>query len=97
MPTTHTLYRASFEPFTVTIPDRCPRCGADFSAHGALIESNWVDGIVSSHVAVRADPPAPSLEPEGFTDYGDQYHPAGVACAHCDWLLDDETAPLPVR
>jgi hypothetical protein len=32
------------------------------------------------------------LESEGHTDYGDEYHAAGVACTRCDWLLipDDE-------
>jgi hypothetical protein len=91
MPTTHTLYRASFTPVAVTIPDRCPRCGAAFTDHGALIESNWVDCTVSSHLDQRST----RLEAEGYSDYGDDYHPAGLACAHCDWLLDPDALPSP--
>jgi hypothetical protein len=93
----HTVYAATFVPAEVEIPDACPDCGADFHAQGALIEGNWQDCTVRSHLEPRAPrDPALTLEPEGDTKYGDTYYPSGVLCAHCDWSLmppAPETAP----
>lgn len=94
MGTKHTVYRATFTPTTIEIPDRCPECDADFHEVGSLIEGNWQDCTVRSHlsdpVSFKADHRA--LEAEGETDYGETYYPSGLLCANCDWSIGGDDA-----
>jgi hypothetical protein len=85
----HTVHSASFTEVEIEIPDTCPSCGADFHQEGSLLESNWQDCTVRSHLAPQSPTdPVLHLEPEGETSYGDTYLSSGVMCAHCDRLLE---------
>ena len=92
----HTVYATTFVPKEIEIPDACPDCGADFHKPRALVESNWQDCTIESHIERQnALDPALHLEPEGETDYGETYYPSGVACRNCDWQLDAAASPEP--
>ncbi|SRR6266704_452306 len=80
----HTMYEAIFTPHEMAVPDVCPKCGSDFKEHGSLIEGNWSDVAVSSHLN------SGKVEAEGYTEVGETYFPSALACRNCDWVLDPE-------
>jgi hypothetical protein len=83
----HTLYHATFKEYEIEIPSHCPGCDADLREQGALREGNYVDCVVWSHLSPEGSPPA--VEPEGESQYGDEYWPFGLICAKCDQVFGD--------
>lgn len=80
MPVKHTLYVATFTEREVEVPDVCPACGADLTEMGSLIEWNWNDAGVQSHLVVGPDG---YVEAEGESKYGDTYFPESLTCDNC--------------
>lgn len=95
----HIIHDVVFVEKVIDLPDHCPHCKADLTEHGSVNEWNWVDCSVKSHVEYPdngagttshdAEPPEPPhLEPEGYTETGDDYNPSAIWCTHCSTEIE---------
>jgi hypothetical protein len=93
MPIEITLHHTVFLPFTVRVPDACPRCSADFTNGSNLREWDAAEVQFAGRIDARPNAAA-AFEVVDELDRGDVFRPVAFYCQGCGASIHEAKSVL---